>query len=85
MVLTGRKIVNLIHAFFRIFDVQGRAVDLNGQLSIELRSDNLKKFDEAREETLMAMEKELDRNLLDGLYCRQLENVESHEDCLCAL
>ena len=45
--LTGRKIAVVMYAFFQINDEQGRACGMN----IELRSDSLKMFDQAWEET----------------------------------
>ena len=51
--LTGRQIASMIYAFFNINDVQERATDMNDMLNIKLR--NVKIFDRASEQTLMAM------------------------------
>ena len=42
-------------------------------LNIELVNDNLKKFDQACDETLLALEKEPEADLLEGIYHRQLD------------
>ena len=46
---------------------------MNDLLNIDLVSDNLKEFDQAWEETLMALEKEPEVDLVEGLHHRQLE------------
>ena len=51
--LTGRQIACKIYVFFKINDVQGRALGWNDLLNIELRNENLKMFDQAWEDTLM--------------------------------
>ena len=46
---------------------------MNDKLNIECVDDNLKTFDEARQETLLALEKEPEADLMEGLYHQQLE------------
>ena len=53
--LIGRHIAFMICAIFK-----GRATGMNDLLNIELRSDSLQMFDQAWEETLMAMDIEPD-------------------------
>ena len=53
-----------------------REFDINDLLNIELVNDNLKKFDEAWENILMALEKAQEDDLLENL-CRQLEKSTS--------
>ena len=48
-------------------DFRKGVVGKNDLLNIELRSDSLKMFDQAWEETLMAMEIGLDRAFLESL------------------
>ena len=43
-------------------------------LHVELVNDSRKQFDQSWEEALMALEKEPEANLWEGLYHRQLEN-----------
>ena len=45
---------------------------MNDLLTVELRDDNLNMFDQAWEETLMAVENAPERDLLKSLYHRQL-------------
>ena len=54
-------------------DVQGSAIGTNDSLNIALRSDSWKLFDQACEETLVAMEVEPAVELLEGLYDRPME------------
>ena len=75
--LTGRQI-----ACFKSNDIRGGAIGMNDLLNIEWRSDNLKMFDRAWDETWMAMEIGPDVALLGCLYYRQLEKVDPHEECL---
>ena len=71
--LTGRQIAFMICAFFEINNVHGRAMSMNDLLNIEVVNDILKKFDQAWEETLMALEKEPEADLVEDLHQRQLE------------
>ena len=50
---------------------------MNDLLNIESVNDNLKKFDEAWENILMALDKAPEDDLLENLYCRQLEKSTS--------
>ena len=54
LMLTRRQIALMIHAFIQIIDVRGKAKNMNDLLNIEL----VKKFDQAWEDTLMALERE---------------------------
>ena len=45
--LTGRQMAFMIHAYFRINDVQGRTRSMNDLLHIELANDILKQFNQA--------------------------------------
>ena len=65
--LTGRQIAHQIYAFFKIDDLQGRAIGTNDLLNIELHNDNLETFGHVWEETLMAKESELERDRLESL------------------
>ena len=68
--LTGRQIAFMLCAFY---NVQGRAIGMNDLLNIELRNDSLKMFDQAWDETLMAMDIETNMAFVEGLYYRRLE------------
>ena len=46
---------------------------MNDTRSILLVNDNLKKFDQAWEESLMALEKEPEEDPLEGLYHRRVD------------
>ena len=52
---------------------RGGLISSNNLLNNALRSDSLEMFVQARELTLMAMEQELERDLPESLYHRQLE------------
>ena len=54
--------------FFKINDLQGRASGMSDLLHIQLRNDNVKMFDQAWEETWMAMDIQLALALLGGLF-----------------
>ena len=68
-----RPIASTIFSFFKMDDVQRRVIGVNDLLNIELVNDKLKQFDDAWEETLMALEEEPEEDLLEGFYSRQLE------------
>ena len=51
-------------------------------LNLELVNDNRTKFDEACEEILMALEKEPEEDLLEGLYHRRLVKSTLLKDAL---
>ena len=50
--ISGRRIARVVHAFFKINDVQGKVIGLSDLLNMELRSDSVKIFDYVWDETL---------------------------------
>ena len=52
----------MIYPFFKRNDVQSRSIGPSDLLKIELRSDSVKLFDQAWEETLMGMGKEREKD-----------------------
>ena len=63
----------VFHPCFKINDVQESAIGTNDSMNIALRSDSWKLFDQAWEETLVAMEVEPAVEPLEGLYDRPME------------
>ena len=80
--LTGRQSAFTICAFLSINDVQVRAISVNGLLNIKLVNDNHEKFEPSWEEPLIALEKEPQGDLLEGLYHRQLVKSTLRQNAL---
>ena len=78
--LTRRQIACQIYAFCKVNDVEGRAIGMNDLLHSEVRNDNLKKFEQAFEEILMAAESELKHDLLVDSRPSTFGKGDSHED-----
>ena len=73
--MTGRQIMFQIFSFFSINKTQGRTMNLNVLLNVEVRNHNLKIFNQAWEEVLLALDNELDEGVLESLYEGQLRKV----------
>ena len=58
--LTGRQSIFQKKKFFNINETQGHSMNLSDLLNVELYNDNLKMFNEAWEETLLAVGDDLD-------------------------
>ena len=71
-ILTGRQIIFQILSFFNNFETQEHAMNLNDMLNVELYNQNLNMFNQAWEETLLALGNDLDENVLNNLYDRQV-------------
>ena len=80
--MTRRQIASMIYVFLKINDVQVTATSMNDLLNVELVNDSLKRFDQSWEETLMALEKEPEGDLVQGLYRRQLEKSTLKQNAL---
>ena len=69
-----RQIAFMILDYSEINDMQGKATNVKDLFMKELINGALKKFDQAwEEETFMALEKEPEADLLEGLFHRQLQ------------
>ena len=71
--LTGRQIAFKIFEHFKISEVEGALLDVRDLVALELKGDNLRAFDTAWDEILLAMKKEPEEEILESLYCKQLE------------
>ena len=60
-----------IFSFFNINNTQEHTMNLSGLLRVELYNDNVKIFNHAWEETLLALVSDLDEYVLENLYERQ--------------
>ena len=69
--LTVRQIMFQIFSFFKINQTQGHTMNLSDLLYVELYNDNLKMFNQAWEDTLLAFGNDLDEHFLENLYERQ--------------
>ena len=65
--LTGRLMMYQMFSFF-----EGHSMNLNDLLSVDLRKDNLKMFNQASEETLSAFGNDSDDGVLENLCERQV-------------
>ena len=75
---TRRQIAPTARALFDINDVQWTAVRMHDLHNIELVNNNFEKFDQGWVETLMALEKETEADLLEGL---PTESCRSRPSC----
>ena len=69
--LTGRQIMFHIFSFFNINETQVHTMNSSELLLVELYNDNVKIFNHASEETMLALVVDLDEHVLENLYERQ--------------
>ena len=60
----------MIHELFKISDTDG--TDFR---KLELRSDSVRTFDTKKDDTIIAMQKQQDKELPENLYFRHLEKI----------
>ena len=63
--LTGRHVAWMIHEYFKVRDTNELVLDLNEIVKVELKNDN--SLNTRWEETMIAMKKQLDEEILDNL------------------
>ena len=80
--LRRRQIAYIICSFCTINDVRRRAIGLDDLPNIEVRNDNLKRFQQAWEETWIVVEKEPERDFLDSFYRRHLDQLTRVKNAL---
>ena len=69
---TGRQFVYQIFSFFNIHKNQVHTMNLNDLLHVELYNDNLKMFNQAREEHIISPRQDLDEGVLESFFEKQL-------------
>ena len=78
--LTSRQIIHQIFSFFTINKTQ--AMSVTDLFNIEMRHDNLKVFNQPWEETQLLLDKNVDEELLENLYERQLRKSSLMKNAL---
>ena len=58
-------------------DTDGSVLDLNENLKVELKNDNVQSFNTRWNESIIAMKEQLDDKILQNLYYRQLQQLEA--------
>ena len=77
MFLTRRQIFWETFKHHKISDMDGTVLDLSDLLKIEIKNDSLQSFDTKWDETVIAMRKHPDEEILENLHFRQLKTPQT--------
>ena len=66
--LTGRQVACMIFEYFKFSDTDESVLDFDEILKVELKNDNVKSFDSRWDETIIAMKKQPDEEIVDNFF-----------------
>ena len=69
----------MIFEYFKVRDTDASVLDFNGILKVDLQIDNIQSFNTRWDETVIAMNKVPDGEMLDNLFYRPLQQSETAE------